>query len=173
MPEPARPKPRLGPSGIEVRSAELPDAELILAMIRQLAESQGAGGRVSATIDHLRRDLFGASRRVEALIAERGGVPVGLALFQETYSTWDAQTALMVNDLFVDENVRGTGVGHALMQAIGRAARTRGCGSLQLNVVHTNRNALFFDQLGFAHQDDLLSYRLDGPGLAKLLEPGA
>ena len=171
MPSTALPASKLTQPSIDIRSAEPPDAETILAMIRQLAESQGAAARVQATVEHLRRDVFGTTRRIEALIAERGGVPVGLAMFQESYSTWDAQTALMVNDLFVDEAVRGTGVGQALMQAIGRVAKTRGCGSIQLNVIHSNRNAAFFDQLGFSHQDDLLAYRLDGAGLARLLDP--
>jgi predicted N-acetyltransferase YhbS len=167
----AKPTPRPQQPAIDIRTAELPDAEAILDMIKRLAASQRSEARVHATLEHLRRDLFGANKRVDALIAERGGVPVGLALFQELYSTWDAQSALMVNDLFVDEAVRGTGVGRALMKAIGRAAKTRGCGSVSLNVIHTNRNASFFDQLGFTHQDDLLSYRLDANVLASLSEP--
>lgn len=166
----AKSAPRPLQPGIDIRTAELPDAEIILDMIQRLAASQGAETRVNATIDHLRRDLFGANKRVDALIAERGGVPVGLALFQELYSTWDAQSALMINDLFVDEAVRGMGVGRALMKAIGRAAKTRGCGSVSLNVIHTNRNAAFFDQLGFTHQDDLLSYRLDAAVLASVAD---
>jgi GNAT superfamily N-acetyltransferase len=169
----AKTAPRPAPPAIDIRTADLPDAEIILEMIKKLAAAQEAAPRVHATIDHLRRDLFGANKRVDALIAERGGVPVGLALFQELYSTWDAQSALMVNDLYVDEAVRGTGVGRALMKAIGRAAKTRGCGSVSLNVIHTNRNASFFDQLGFRHQDDLLSYRLDANHLANIPEAKA
>lgn len=169
----AKSTPRPLQPAIDIRAAELPDAEVILEMIKRLAASQQAESRVHATIDHLRRDLFGANKRADALIAERGGVPVGLALFQELYSTWDAQSALMINDLFVDEAVRGLGVGRALMKAIGRAAKTRGCGSVSLNVIHTNRNASFFDQLGFRHQDDLLSYRLDANHLANIPEAKA
>jgi GNAT superfamily N-acetyltransferase len=167
----AKSPPRPQQPAIDIRVAELPDAEVILEMIKKLAAAQQASPRVHATIDHLRRDLFGANKRVDALIAERGGVPVGLALFQELYSTWDAQSSLMVNDLYVDEDMRGTGVGRALMRAIGRAAKTRGCGMVSLNVIHTNRNAAFFDQLGFRHQDDLLSYRLDANALANAPEP--
>ena len=155
---------------VTVRSAEPPDAETILVMIKALAASQGVGNRVHATLDHIRRDFFGHGKRIEALIGERGGVPAGLALFQEIYTTWDAEPALMVNDLFVDEAARGLGVGLALMQAIARTAKTRGCASVQLNVIHANRNATFFDQLGFVHQEDLLSYRLDANGLFKMLE---
>lgn len=162
----AQPTSRPHVPAIDIRAAEPPDVEIILDMIKKLAASQGAESRVHATPEHLRRDLFGANKRIDALIAERGGVPAGLALFQELYSTWDAQSALMVNDLFVDEAVRGHGVGRALMKAIGRAAKTRGCGSVSLNVIHTNRSASFFDQLGFSHQDDLLSYRLDAALLA-------
>jgi GNAT superfamily N-acetyltransferase len=167
-----RPTATVQPPNIEIRAAQTDDADIVIDMIRQLAESQGAGKRVKATVEGFQRDAFGPRKRIEALIAERGGVPAGLVLYQEVYSTWEGECALMVNDLFVDEALRGTGVGLKLMQAIARIAMTRSCGGVQLNVVHANRNATFFDQLGFAHQDDLLSYRLGSKGLKKLLDVG-
>lgn len=155
---------------VAVREARPEDAEAMMKMITALALFQGVPERVHATAADYRRDGFGPNRKFEALIADREGAPVGLAVFQNSYSNWDGASSLQITDLFVDEAVRGTGVGYALVKAVGRIAKERGCTALQLNVVHANPSRASFDRLGFVHQDDLLHYRLDAAGLRTLVE---
>ncbi|MBI1212904.1 MAG: GNAT family N-acetyltransferase [Alphaproteobacteria bacterium] len=157
-------------TSVTVREAKPDDAEAMLRMVQALAEYQGIRQRVSVTADDFRRDGFGPERKFEALIADRKGQPVGLALFQTFYESWEGATALQITDLFVDEAVRGTGVGFRLVREVGRVAKNRGCASLQLNVVHANPSRASFDRIGFVHQDDLLHYRLDAQGLRELAE---
>jgi GNAT superfamily N-acetyltransferase len=155
---------------VTVREANPDDAEAMLRMVQGLAEYQGIRQRVTAKAEDFRRDGFGPQRKFEALIAERHGQPVGLALLQMVYTSWEGAAALQITDLFVDEAVRGTGVGFKLVREVGRMAKERGCTSLQLNVVHANPSRASFDRIGFGHQDDLLHYRLDALGLRKLVE---
>ena len=155
---------------VTIRPAKSEDCEAILRMIRALAVYQGVGERVTASTEGLRRDGFGAERKFEALIAESSGKPVGLAMFQTHYASWESATSLQITDLFVDELVRGTGVGFRLVAQVGRIARERGCRDLQLNMVHANPSRTSLDRMGFVHQDDLLHYRLDAAGLKKLME---
>jgi ribosomal protein S18 acetylase RimI-like enzyme len=155
---------------VTVREAQLEDAEAMVRMVQALAEYQGIRSRVVAKAEDYRRDGFGPQRKFEALIAERNGQPVGLALFQSVYKSWEGASALQITDLVVDEAVRGAGVGFNLVREVGRIASARGCTSLQLNVVHANPSRASFDRIGFVHQDDLLHYRLDANGLRKLVE---
>ena len=155
---------------VTVRTARAEDCETILRMIRALAQYQGIGERVTAKVETLRRDGFDAPPRFEALIAESNGRPVGLAMFQMTYSIWEAASSLQITDLFVDEVARGTGVGFRLVIEVAGIARERECAGLQLNMVHANPSRTSLDRMGFVHQDDLLHYTLDAPGLRKLLE---
>ena len=155
---------------ITVRPAKAEDCDTMLRMIRALATYQGVADRVTAKADNLRRDGFGPERKFEALIAETGGRAVGLAIFQSHYASWESATSLQITDLFVDEAVRGTGVGFRLVLAVAHIARDRGCPGLQLNMVHANPSRTSLDRMGFVHQDDLLHYRLDAPGLKKLME---
>lgn len=161
--------PQLNTS-VTVRAARAEDCETILRMIRALAQFQGIADRVTAKTENLRRDGFGDEPRFEALIAEGAGHPVGLAMFQTTYSIWDSARSLQITDLFVDELARGTGVGFRLVLEVARIARDRGCSGLQLNMVHANPSRSSLDRMGFVHQDDLLHYTLDAQGLKKLLE---
>lgn len=155
---------------ITIRQAKTEDCETMLRMIRALATYQGVGDRVTAKADSLRRDGFGPEPKFQALIAEHRGAPVGLAVFQTHYSSWEGEQSLQITDLFVDEAVRGTGVGFRLVLEVGRIARERGCDGLQLNMVHANPSRSSLDRMGFVHQDDLLHYRLDSVGLKKLME---
>lgn len=155
---------------ITVRPARAEDCETILRMIRALASFQGIAERVTAKVENLRRDGFGDTPKFEAMIADGPGKPVGLAVFQTHFSVWEGAPALQITDLFVDEAVRGTGVGFRLVAEVGRIARERGCASLQLNMVHANPSRMSLDRMGFVHQDDLLHYTLDAAGLKKLME---
>lgn len=170
MPAHATAVPLPSAPSVSVREARPDDAEAMLRMVQALATYQGIGQRVSARAEDFRRDGFGPQRKFEALIAERHGQPVGLALYQMVYTSWEGAPALQITDLFVDEAVRGTGVGFKLVREVGRLARDRNCTSLQLNVVHANPSRASFDRIGFGHQDDLLHYRLDAQGLRKLVE---
>ena len=153
-----------------IRKARVEDCDTILRMIRALAQFQGIAERVTAKIENLRRDGFGETPTFEALIADTGGKPVGLALLQTNYSIWEGASSLQITDLFVDEPVRGTGVGFRLVAEAARLARERGCASLQLNMVHANPSRTSLDRMGFVHQDDLLHYALDTVAMKKLAE---
>jgi GNAT superfamily N-acetyltransferase len=157
-------------TSVTVKPAQAEDCETILRMIRALAQFQGIGNRVTAKLENLRRDGFGAQPRFEALIAENAGRPVGLAMYQINYSIWESACTLQITDLFVDELARGTGVGFRLVIEVARIARERECTGLQLNMVHANPSRMSLDRMGFVHQDDLLHYTLDHAGLKKLLE---
>ena len=156
-----------------VRHATADDADDIVRLIRGLAEfEKEPPTTVKITADDVRRDAFGPKPHFESLIAEldtdSGSEPVGLALFFHTYSTWDASPTLWLEDLFVEERARGLGLGHKLMAALAHIAVDRGCGRLELSVLHWNPAREFYHRHGFHHQEDWLTYRLDGDPFAAL-----
>lgn len=155
---------------VSIRPARSDDCEAMMQMIRALAEYQGVSDRVATSTETLRRDGFGTSPRYEALIAERHGEYVGLAMFQTVYLSWEGATVLQITDLFVSERARGSGVGFSLALAVARLARERDCAGLQLNMVHANPSRGSLDRIGLVHQDDLLHYRLDAAGLARFVD---
>ena len=145
---------------IILRPATSEDVPVILALIKALAEYQRQERQVTVTEEDLRRDGFGTSPKFECVIAELDDKPVGLAVFHPTYSTWEGASGLYIDDLFVDEAVRGKGVGQKLISNIAHTARQRNYSYLALNVVHANPARNFYDRFGFKHVDDLLTYRL-------------
>ena len=60
-------------------------------------------------------------------------------------------STLYIDDICVDENARGLGVGRALCEHILAYAREKGCYNVTLNVWNCNPGAMaFYDRLGFS-----------------------
>jgi GNAT superfamily N-acetyltransferase len=90
-----------------------------------------------------RRDgLFG-------LVAEEGGVLVGLAHGVLHASTWHDAPVCYLSDLFVDPAARGSGVARALMDAVVAEARAAGAGEVYWHTQEFNAPARsLYDQVG-------------------------
>ncbi len=74
--------------------------------------------------------FFDAAEPVHALVAEEGGRIVGLAHYLFHRSTTRLADVCYLQDLFTIPEMRGRGVGRRLIEAVGEAARERGCGRL-------------------------------------------
>ena len=79
-----------------------------------------------------------------SLLAELAGAPVGFALFFQSYSTFLARPGLYLEDLFVEPDARGRGVGVALMSALARIAVERDYGRFEWSVLDWNKPSLEF-----------------------------
>ena len=145
-----------------VRSCHAGDCSEILRLIRELAVYEKLENHVIATEDQLREHLFGSSPRAEALLAERQGRAVGFALYFTTFSTFRGQPGIYLEDLFVEPDHRGRGVGKQLLGEVARIAVERGCGRLEWSVLTWNRPAIgFYESLGARPLNDWIMYRLD------------
>ena len=121
----------------------------MLRFIRGLAEFERAPNAVIATEEALIRDGFGLCPKYRCLIAEWDGQPAGFALFHYNYSTWRGQPGLYLEDLFVLPEMRGKGIGKALLQKLAQIAVEENCYGLRWMVLEWNTPAIkFYDALG-------------------------
>lgn len=149
------------------------DAETVRRLVRALAEVQEAADYVTGTVDDLRRDGSGDNPYFRAMLAERAdGTPVGLALYYFVYSTWAGRPKLYVEDLYVDGDLRGTGLGRRLMAALAREAIARGCIKLDLSVKTDNNARDFYARLGLSRSGSWLPYTVGGADLETLATSG-
>ena len=105
------------------------------------------------TPQSLQPHLFGPKPAAEAVVAEKTlqGRPtvVGFALFFTNFSTFLGQPGLYLEDLYVQPDHRGQGVGKALLQHLGALAVARGCGRFEWSVLDWNENAIeFYEKMG-------------------------
>ena len=154
---------------VKVRAAIESDVPLILELIRALAEYEKLAHACVATEAGLRHTLFGPKPYAEAIIAEWDGAAAGFALYFHNYSTFLAQPGIYLEDLFVRPEMRGKGIGKALLGQLGRIANERECGRVEWAVLDWNEPSIgFYKSLGAEALDDWTTFRITGPGLAKL-----
>ena len=156
-----------------VRPAGPEDAGEIVRLVRALAVYAGeAAESVKLTEAVVRRDGFGANPRFEALLAELDGRVVGLALYFFSYSTWEGRPSLFLEDLFLEEQARGHGLGRAMMVALARIARDGNCGRFDLSVLEWNPTREFYHRLGIERLETWFPYRMDEAAIGRLAEDG-
>jgi GNAT superfamily N-acetyltransferase len=154
---------------LSIRNATPADASLILDFIRRLAEFEREPNAVVATEDDLIRDGFGSEPKYRCLIAEWSGAPAGFALFHYNYSTWRGQAGLYLEDLFVRVEMRGKGIGKALLQRLAQIALEEKLYGLRWMVLEWNDPALkFYESLGAELLGDWETMLLRGAALERL-----
>src|SRR5687768_6807510 len=102
---------------LSIRPATVADVPLILTFIRALAEYEKLSDEVIATEERLQATLFPTSGHpaAECVLAFMDDTPAGFALYFSTYSTFLAKPGLYLEDLFVSPELRGRGIGKALL----------------------------------------------------------
>jgi GNAT superfamily N-acetyltransferase len=140
----------------------------LLELFGALADYEQLRDELHATEQQIADALFGERPAAAALIAERGGAPVGYALFFPTFSSFLATRGIWLEDLFVLPDHRGAGVGRALLASVA-AQVSDGGGRLEWAALDWNELALgFYRGIGARLMDEWTSLRLDGEALARL-----
>jgi len=117
----------------------------------------------------LHASLFGPRPACEAVMAERGGRSVGFALFFTTFSTFLCKPGLYLEDLFVEPEHRGAGIGKALLRHLAGLAVDRGCGRLEWRVLDWNEPSIrFYESLGAVLLPEWELVRMTEPGFLRL-----
>lgn len=152
-----------------IRTAQPADVPALLALVHDLAAYEREPDAVVTTEQLLHIALFGPDPGVSCLVAEDGGAVVGFALWFRTFSTWLGTCGLHLEDLYVQPEHRGAGLGRSLLAALARIAFDNGWGRVEWQVLDWNVDAQgFYRALGARAMDDWTTFRLEAPGLADL-----
>lgn len=152
-----------------IRSADPADAATIYDFIRKLAEYEKLSHEVEATQEQIAAQLFGESPKVFCEIAEVDGQPVGFALWFYTFSTFQGRHGIWLEDLYVDPEVRGQGIGKALLADLARRCVDEGLGRLSWWVLDWNAPSIaFYKSQGAVMQDEWTVCRVSGDELVTL-----
>jgi len=152
-----------------IRPATRRDIPEILAFIRALAAYESKLDTVTATEADLLRDGFGANPFFSCLIAEHNGRAAGFALYFFSYSTFLGRPGLYLEDIFVNPELRGHGIGKALLERVAVIAVEKDCLRLQWEVLDWNTPAIeFYRAMGAEFLDEWRNVRVTGEALRKL-----
>lgn len=127
---------------IEIREAEPGDENVILKMIRELAVYEKEPNAVTNTEKELAVHLF-EEKICSALVAIEKKEVIGFALFYTAYSTWKGK-CIYLEDFYVKEDKRRSGVGTKLFQSVIDLATDSKARRMEWQVYDWNQNAINF-----------------------------
>jgi GNAT superfamily N-acetyltransferase len=155
---------------VRIRAAVEADVDLLLDLIRELADYERLTEEAVGTPQQLREPLFGDRPVAEAAIAETDDASAaGFVLWYVTFSTFQCLPGAWVEDLYVRPEHRGKGIGRALLAHVGAVAVDRGYGRVELAVLDWNEPSIeFYRALGARSMKEWITQRFEGEALREL-----
>jgi GNAT superfamily N-acetyltransferase len=156
-------------TSLAIHRARPDETDLILALIRELADYEKRLHEVEATRDMIASALFCDSPRLFCEIAEWDGEGVGFAVWFNNFSTFSGRSGIYLEDVFVRPAFRGKGIGKALLAYLAKECVANGWSRLQWSVLDWNTPAIeFYKSLGAVLMDDWTLCRVTEPALTAL-----
>jgi GNAT superfamily N-acetyltransferase len=151
-----------------LRFAEEKDVSIVLEFIKELADYEKLTAEVVATEEILKESLF-ERKMAEVIIGEFEGKPVGFALFFHNFSTFLGKPGIYLEDLYVKPQMRGKGLGRAMLSFLSELAIERDCGRLEWSCLDWNKSSIdFYKNLNAVPMEDWTVYRLSNKSLSDL-----
>ncbi|MFD1615702.1 GNAT family N-acetyltransferase [Gelatiniphilus marinus] len=127
----------------KIRNATAHDMPQVLRLIKELALFEKEADAVEVTVEELQKDGYGENPQFHCFVAEVDNRIEGIALVYNRYSTWKGK-AIHLEDLIVNEKMRGSGLGTALLDEVIKYAYQLGVKRVNWEVLDWNEPAIAF-----------------------------
>jgi GNAT superfamily N-acetyltransferase len=145
---------------VKIRLAARNDAPAAVGLMAQLAEF--SHGQIDAGVEERFRAMIKLPTHAIFVAEDEREQVIGLLTISQRWTLWHTGPCALIEELVVDEGVRGQGVGRALIQAAIGWARAQGCSEVEVSTEADNLKAqAFYQRLGFDSVALLLEYELD------------
>lgn len=149
---------------VKIRPGTEDDFPAILGLIKELAEFENASGKVTNSVERMKKeqDCF------DFHVAELDGEIVGMALYYTVYYTWVGKS-MYLDDIYIKQVHRGKGIGTLLLAKVFEAAQKQGCQRLRWQVLDWNVGAIgFYEKIGATIDKEWYNCDFDAEGIRKM-----
>jgi GNAT superfamily N-acetyltransferase len=152
-----------------IRPAQPGDEDIILILLRELAEYEKLTDKFKITREIIARDFIGENAPLKVDLLHEGEAPAGIATWYLNYGSFAASRGLYLEDLFVRPQFRGRGYGKAFFAHLAQQAAGYNAQRIEWSVLDWNKPSIdFYESLGAERGRGWFVYRLDGEALAHL-----
>jgi len=156
---------------VTVRAATPGDIPTVLSLLRELAAYEGKLDCVRIDESLLAEYAFGERACIEVLLGLLDGNAVSYAIFFPHFGSYRGRPWLYLEDLYVQPDARGHGVGRTIMAHLASITVQRGWAGMAWGVLDWNEPAFtFYRGLGATESNGHVSMDLTGDALLRLAE---
>ena len=149
-----------------VRPIRADDVPAVVGLVRELADYERALDEVLLTEEQLHDRLFGSAPALFGHVAAVDGNVVGMALWFLNFSTWRGTLGIYLEDLYVQPQHRGSGLGRELLRTLADLCVERGYRRLEWWVLDWNTPSIdFYRAAGAVPMDGWTVFRLTDDAL--------
>ena len=153
-----------------IREAVKSDMVAVHKLITELAVFEKEPDAVKVAVYDLEKDGFGESPLFHCFVAEHDEKIVGIALVYPRYSTWRGPV-IHLEDLIVTQNMRGKGVGGALLKRVVQYGVEKKVRRIGWEVLDWNEPAIrFYEDCGANVMRDWHVVQMDEMAMKKFLD---
>jgi GNAT superfamily N-acetyltransferase len=140
---------------IEIRKAVENDCPWIVTLMRDFAEYEKLGKYFTLNEEKLSAVMFEDEAYVQGIVALADGEIIAYALFYKSFASFRGQQGFYLEDIFIDKNYRGLGIGETLLKKIAQMAKVEGAERIDFQVLDWNAPAIsFYEKLGAVSNQD-------------------
>ena len=153
---------------IRVETATPESVAGIVRLMRDFAEYEKLCDYCQITEAKLHDVMFGPDAFVRGIVAHAGSGMIAYALFYRNFASFRGQRGHYLEDLFIDEDFRGLGLGQWMLREVAKAAREDGAERLDFLVLTWNEPAIrFYETLGGHGSDDVHGRSIQNPRMLR------
>jgi len=154
---------------VEIKKVDRGNIEDFLNLIGGLARFEHDNPPDDAAKRRLVSDALAENPPFNAFLAYLKGRPIGYIIYYNTYSSFDGKRILFLEDIFVLEDERKTGLGKHLFKFCIEEAKGQGCGSMEWWVLTWNKDAIGFHERMGGKRRGCYVYEVDEKDFEKAL----
>lgn len=137
-----------------IRECEEIDLPRLLELCCKHSEFEHATYDLAGKENSLRDALFSARPKLFCSVIESDNYLQGYFSYTFDYSTWDAQTFLYLDCLYLEPEFRGQRIGEVVFENLKKIAKQNGCVNIQWQTPVFNERAIkFYNRIGGKGKD--------------------
>lgn len=152
-----------------IRKTTGDDVAAVIGLLRAFAKFEDLEQFCEITEEKLLGAMFEKDSFVEGLVADANGQIVAYAIFYPNFASFRGQRGFYLEDIYIDAEYRGQGIGDAMLKEIARIAKSRNFERIDFQVLTWNTPAIkFYEKHGAVRDEDERHYKFTGEAFQSL-----
>ncbi|MCK5387998.1 MAG: GNAT family N-acetyltransferase [Candidatus Izimaplasma sp.] len=153
---------------LTIRLAKREEAPKILEFIKDFAKYEKMSKLVTLNEEDIITNIFdkGYARVLFLEVEER---VIGFAIYFYSFSTFIGKSVLYLEDLFIENGMRGKGYGKEVLAYLAKTAKVKDCIRFEWSCLRWNKPSIaIYEKMKATQMREWIKFRLDGKELDEL-----